>query len=450
LENYRSLSVGFISLGCAKNLVDSEIMATGLWRSGFRLAAAPEKADVLLINTCAFIRDAKQEAIEAILEASERKRNGRLKLLLVAGCLPQRYKGELRNMLPEVDAFIGLDRLEAAPRLLKKLLREKKGVFEVTSRPSAVFDPPLGRIIFTDAPHAYLKIAEGCDHHCSFCAIPQIRGRFRSRTVASIAREAEDLLGRGIRELDLIAQDVTSYGRDLGGKNNLAFLLRRLGRIGGRFWVRLLYGHPAHVTDDLLDAVAETKQVCRYLDLPIQHCDAEILRRMNRGGNEFRLRTLFQRIRNRIPDISLRTTCLVGFPGETPAAFSRLVDFVGEAGFDHLGVFVYSAEEGTRAAALQPQVAAATAKTRRGVLLERQQKLVHKKLSNRIGKIEEILIEKQKPGTQYIRLARSFRQAPEIDGAVQLKDRAGKCKPGMFVRARYVKTQGYDLVAETV
>lgn len=446
--NKQPLKVGFISLGCPKNLVDSEIMATNIFRAGFKLAQTPEKSDILIVNTCAFIRDAKREAIDAILGACEMKRKGGPAFIIVAGCLPQRYKIELKELFPEIDAFIGVDQIKSVTSIVKKLYQGTKDIFAVSPLPGSIINPPAGRILFTEAPCAYIKIAEGCNHHCAFCAIPQIRGKYRSRSVNSILKEAEDLLNRGVRELNLIAQDVTAYGRDLDGKVNLAFLLRELGRIGGRFWIRLLYGHPQHITDDLIIAMTETRQVCHYLDLPVQHCDQWILRRMGRNGSEDKLRALVCRIRKFLPDISLRTTCLVGFPGETDKAFNRLLDFVGKIKFDHLAVFTYSPEEGTKAALFPDKISRQTAVQRRDLLIRCQQKIVGEKLAGRIGETDEILIEKRKPNAQYIWQARSRRQAPEVDSAVYLKDYSGRCSPGMLVKARYIKSAGYDLVAE--
>lgn len=447
------LSVGFISLGCAKNLVDSEVIADDLFRAGFKLAGTPEKSDILIINTCAFIADAKKEAIAAILNACALKQKGKSNLIIVAGCLPQRYRREIQALFPNVDAFIGIDQVTRVSSVIRRLLEGKKGkygIVEITRNPRAVINPPPGRLLFTGAPYAYLKIAEGCDHWCTYCTIPQIRGRYRSRSITSIVKEAEAHLCRGVRELDLIAQDVTFYGHDLGGKNNLPNLLRQIGGIGGKFWIRLLYGHPDHVGNDLLAAMAEIPQVCRYLDLPIQHCNEKILRMMGRGGNEDRLRALFGRIRRILPDITLRTTCLVGFPGETGKDFKGLVNFIEETGFDHLGVFVFSEEEGTKAAGLPRKVGRELARKRKGILMRCQQKIVARKLAVTIGKIEEIFIEKPKGKTRNIWLARSRRQAPDVDNAVYLRDYKGQCSLGMFVKARYIKASGYDLIAETV
>lgn len=448
LKTKRQLSVGFISLGCAKNLVDSEVIAADVLRGGFHLSATPEEADVIIVNTCAFISDAKKEAIEAILSACDlKKRKGSI-LVIVAGCLPQRYQDELQALLPEVDAFIGIDQINRVSSVIRRLLKGERSLNEISRCPQAVFHPPADRVLFTAAPYAYIKIADGCDHRCAFCAIPQIRGRYRSRSVPSIVKEAETLLNRGVRELNLIAQDVTYYGHDLNGKTNLALLLRCLGQIKGRFWIRLLYGHPDHITNDLLAAMGETQQVCRYLDLPIQHCDRKILRMMGRSGSLISLRKLFARIRGVLPDITLRTTCLVGFPGETDSDFQRLLRFVEETGFDHLGVFVYSEEEGTKAAGLPRKVNPQIARRRKDILMRCQQRVVGGKLAKLIGQTAEVFIEKKKNDAQHIWMARSRHQAPEIDSSVFLRDYALRFEPGMLVNARYIKARGYDLVAE--
>lgn len=442
------LTIGFISLGCPKNLVDSEVIAHDLIRSGFKLSRMPEEAGILIVNTCAFITDAKKEAISSILQACSLKKKGKVRLVIVAGCLPQRYKTEIRSLFPEVDAFIGVDQVNRTGSIVRRLLAGKRGIMEISASPDAIINPPPGRLLFTGAPYAFIRIADGCDHRCAYCTIPQIRGRYRSRSIASIVKEAEAHLRHGIRELNIIAQDVTNYGHDLGGKNNLAGLLRQIGAIRGKFWIRLLYGYPDHVSDDLLFAMAEIPQVCHYLDLPIQHCRHKILRMMGRGGDERTLRTLFNRIRSILPDVTLRTTCIVGFPGETEYDFSCLVHFIETTGFDHLGVFVFSEEEGTRAALMPNKVARRIALQRKDILMRCQQKIVARKLAGQIGRTEEVLIEKPREQKKHVWIARSRLQAPEIDNLVYLRDYDGKCGEGMFVRARYVKTRGYDLIAE--
>lgn len=444
------MSVGFISLGCPKNLVDSEVIAADVLKAGFHLGRRPERSDVVIVNTCAFIMDAKKEAVEAILDACRWKRSGKVRFVIVAGCLPQRYRSELPGLFPEVDAFIGVDQVNRAAAVIGGLLDGRRSIVEVSARARAVINPPARRAIFTEAPYAYLKIAEGCNHHCAFCAIPHIRGTYRSRPIGRIVREAETMLGRGIRELNLIAQDTTSYGKDLDSAVTLAALLRRLGRIGGDFWIRFLYAHPGCLTDDLLSAMAEVSQVCRYLDLPIQHCDGDILRKMGRQGNPESLRAFFAKIRAAMPDVVLRTTCLVGFPGETERAFQSLAGFINEIQFDHLGVFVYSDEEGTRSAKFRPKVAHRSAIQRKDELMRLQKNIVRGKLARMRGAIEQVMLEKKISGPNNVWRARSRRQAPDIDNVTYLGDHGGRWRPGMLVQARCLKSKGYDVVAEPV
>lgn len=439
-------TVGFISLGCAKNLVDSEIIATSLAKAGFQLAPAPERADVVIVNTCSFIRDAKEESIEAVLEACSWKQRGRCRAVLVAGCLPQRYSAEIQALLPEVDAFIGLDELRQAGALIRRVLQGDRSLAAISPTARAVLEPSGKRLLFTGAPYAYLKIAEGCNHTCAFCAIPQIRGRYRSRPIRRIVAEAEELLARGIRELNLIAQDTTSYGNDLGPRSNLSALLRALGRIGGRFWIRVLYGHPAHVTDTILEAMGAVEQVCHYLDLPIQHSDAELLRAMGRPSTPKRLRRTFARIRAALPGVALRTTCLVGFPGETEEKFRNLLAFLSDIRFDHVAVFTYSQEEHTLAAELPRAVPRAVAQDRRQRLLLWQKRVVAQAARDRIGASDELLVERYDRRRRLGR-ARSRGQAPEVDGVVYVRGLPGRLLPGAFIRGRYVAVSGYDLRA---
>lgn len=440
-------SIGFISLGCAKNRVDSEVMAAHLTAAGFVLAPAPEAAEFVIVNTCAFIREAKEEAIAAILEACALKHKGPCRGVIVAGCLPQRYAREVARLLPEVDAFIGLDEVTQIGRIVGRLLGGERRVVTISSQARAVIEPPPRRLLFTGAPYAYLKIAEGCNHRCAFCAIPRIRGRYRSRPIKRIVAEAEALLARGIRELNLISQDVTAYGQDLPAGVDLPRLLRALGGIGGRFWIRLLYGHPGRVSDQLLDTITEIPQVCRYLDLPIQHCDAAILRAMGRGGDAATLCRLFQRIRRVLPDATLRTTCLVGFPGETRRQFLNLLEFLQEIQFDHVYAFAYSHEEETRAFGFPGQIPRTLAEARRRTLMRAQQMVVRRKNRALIGQLDTVLLEKaadRQPGGW---IGRAARQAPEIDGIVRITGGAANWTPGDFVRVRYLTAAGYDLRA---
>ena len=438
-------SVGFISLGCAKNLVDSEHMATVLRAEGITLARTPEEAEVILVNTCGFIGDAKEESIDAILQACARKQTGPCRAVIVAGCLIQRYQAELRRAIPEVDAFIGLDQLPQIAKVVRRLAGGERHIYDVSPVSEKVFNPLPGRILLTGGAYAYVKIAEGCNHRCAFCAIPGIRGRYRSRSIREIVREAERLLEQGIRELNLISQDTTRYGSDLGNGADLPALLKQLGRIGGNFWIRLLYGHPAYLSDDLLDTMAAIPQVCRYLDVPVQHAHADILTAMQRTGGARAVRAYPERARARLPGVVLRTTCLVGFPGETRLHFNELVRFVREFEFDHLGVFAFSPEEQTAAAKLPGQVPRATAERRRQTLMAVQQDIAFRKARGYQGATDEALYLKRRD--RGIWEARTRGQAPEVDGVTLVRRAGDGVKPGTVGRIRYTGANGYDVKA---
>lgn len=445
------LSVGFVSLGCAKNLVDSEHMASLLRSEHIRLAPSPEEADVLIVNTCSFINDAKKESIDVIRDACAAKRAGRHKAVVVAGCLPQRYGRDLRATLPEVDAFVGLDALDKVPLLVRQLAAGRgTGSFLVAEDAKRLFEPVAQGVLFTGGSYAYIKIAEGCDHHCSFCVIPAIRGNYRSRRADDIARQAERLLEQGVRELILVSQDTTQYGKDLRDGTDLPGLLRTLGGLGGRFWIRLLYGHPVHITDRLLETIGEIPQVCKYLDLPIQHSHPDMLSAMRRlGGSRTGILEMPERIRKVIPDVTLRTTCMVGHPGETREHFQHLLQFVKQAEFDCLGVFVYSPEEGTAAWAMPGKVDKRVAAARRGELMLAQQKIVMTKARKLIGRDETFLVESpvsKAKGAK--RKGRSTRQSPEIDGHSLIRGVPAKIRPGTFVAAKYAGVKDYDMLAE--
>ncbi len=445
-------SIGIISLGCAKNLVDTEHMCARLRAEGYRFVDDIAAADILLVNTCAFIDDARRESIDTILEAAAMKKTGACRFLVVTGCLTQRYAAGLPASLPEVDAFLGVDQIDDIARVLN-IWRDGRDAAEnriaAPSLPKRLFEPPPQRQVLTGGPFAYVKISEGCNHRCAFCAIPAIRGRARSRAVNDIRAEVENLLSDGIREINLVAQDTTAYGRDRDDGANLAGLLRELGRIGGDFWIRMLYGFPSLITDTLLEAMAETEQACNYLDVPIQHSHPDVLRRMGRAGTIAAVNRLAPRTRKIMPDITLRTTCLVGHPGETEDAFQHLRRFLDAVAFDHLGVFVYSPEEGTRSARATPAVPAAVARTRRNRLMREQQKRVIQRHKELTGKSDRILIHScaSDPATEYS-VGRSRRQAPEVDGVTYIGRTRNRLMPGAFVNVRYHAVQGYDLLAK--
>jgi ribosomal protein S12 methylthiotransferase len=442
------LSVGFVSLGCAKNLVDSQRMAGALLADGLALAPSADAADVVVVNTCAFVEAAREESLAEIRRACRLKARGRCRAVIVAGCLPQRYRDRVRQALPDVDGFVGLDELDRLGEVARRVAGGERGVVAVTPGPSRRLDEAPGQTpIFTGGAYAYLKIAEGCDHRCTFCAIPAIRGAQRSRPLEAIVREAGQRLDSGVRELTLVAQDTTAYGLDRYGRSRLPDLLRALSRFGGRYWVRWLYGYPTRIGDALLAAMAECAPVCRYLDVPIQHSHPDVLRRMGRGDTVRAVAGLAARVRAAMPDATLRTTCLVGFPGETAARFDRLLGFARETGFDHLGAFAYSPEEGTPAVRMPSRPSAATAQARRARLMAVQRRVVAARLAARVGQEDEVLLERRAAGPDNPWLARSRRLAPEMDGAIVVRRAGPRAAVGDFARVRYTAARDYDLEA---
>jgi ribosomal protein S12 methylthiotransferase len=481
------MKIGFLSLGCPKNLVDGEVMLGMARDAGHEITTDPASAEVLVVNTCAFIDSAKQESIDAILEMAAQKRDGHCSRLVVTGCLAERYRDELRREIPEIDAVLGtgevpqiLDAigvrgsglgardsigesqgsgvsplkffLKAPGRTPSPESRTPDSQQRVTSPqprvPDYLYDADTPRYLTTPKHFAYVKVAEGCDYTCAFCIIPTLRGSYRSRSANSIVREARSLAERGVRELLLISQDTTFFGIDRGERGALGRLLRELNNIDGLAWIRLLYLYPTTITDDVLAAMAECDKVCRYIDLPLQHASAEVLKRMRRPGNRRTYDTLLARIRARVPDVTLRTTLIVGFPGETEADFAELESFVGDTGFDHLGVFTYSHEEGTRAFGLDDDVPAAEKKRRRHTLMARQKKIVARAHRTRIGSEAAVIIDGPSSEHEMVLQGRLEGQAPDIDSVVYLTD----CDPtafeaGTLIQARLVASRGYDLVA---
>jgi len=462
----KPLSVGFVSLGCAKNLVDSQVMAGVLLSEHISLAASPETADIILINTCAFIADARNEATEAILRACRHKAAGGCRAVIVAGCMAQRYRDRLRQTFPDVDAFLGVDELERVGEIVRRVAAGEREVMAVGGLPGKLFQPRLPELRFSGGPFAYLKIAEGCNHVCAFCAIPAIRGRFRSRTIPALVAEARTLLASGVRELNLISQDSTSYGRDLktpAQAGGLPELLRALDRLEGDFWIRVLYGYPSLVTDDLLEMLAHARHVCPYLDLPIQHSHPAILRGMRRADTLRAVADLPGRLRRAVPGIVLRTTCLVGFPGETETHFQQLLDTVAAARFDHLGVFVYSPEEGTAAHGRSDAPPKRIAAERRDRLLRLQRSIVDERRRALAGSTAQALLLRRaasggesaelteiKLGATVAWVARLPRQAPEVDGITRLTGVPATAQPGQFLAVRLTGGRGYDLTARPV
>jgi ribosomal protein S12 methylthiotransferase len=438
--------VHLLSLGCPKNLVDSELMLGALVRAGFEITMAPEEAQVLVVNTCAFIEAAKKESIDAILQAAEIKQRAAGRRLVVAGCLAQRYGAELRDLLPEVDVFVGTGNFLDLPDLLQASRPPVEHGVTYAGAAHLLPHADAPRITTTSFFSTYLKVSEGCNHKCAFCIIPRIRGPHESRPLGAIVQEAAGLAERGAREFNLIAQDLTAYGRDLNPPTSLAALLRALAGIDGVNWIRLLYCYPNFVTDELLDAIAELPQVVKYIDIPLQHADDAILRAMRRERSGAALEKLLDRIRRRIPDVSVRTSFIVGFPGETDAAFERLVDFVRRQRFDRVGVFTYSREENTAAYNLPDQVPARVMRARRAQLMEAQAEVSLARNRRLIGQEVEVLVESEMAGQARLR-GRTAAQAPDIDGMVLLR---GEAEPGEFVRARIERAFTYDLHGRVV
>jgi ribosomal protein S12 methylthiotransferase len=476
--------ISFVSLGCPKNLVDSEVMMGMLDQAGAELTNRPETADILVVNTCSFIDKAKQESIDTILQMAQHKLSGRAQKLIVAGCLVERYRDEIRKNMPEVDAVVGTGELEAIlgaaglaapsappqePQLFSILpsatsraegdLRESQGRFAreqwegaQAKLPQYLYDHTTPRLLATQKSSAYIKIAEGCDHPCSFCVIPNLRGKFRSRRFASVIAEAEQLVAQGVRELTLIGQDTTCYGEDLGMKDGLAQLLDTLARIPDLKWLRFLYAYPNKVTGRLLETMAQHDNICKYLDMPLQHAAGPVLKSMRRGGNaDIFLKTL-ERVRSTVPNVAIRSTFIAGFPGETEADFAVLSDFVRAARLDWMGVFSYSDEEGSGAFALGDKVPARTIEARRRSLMRLQQSISRKSRANQVGRRVELLVEGASEETPLLWEGRTEHHAPEIDGKVYINDFGPfeQLTPGQFYQCEITEAQDYDLVGRIV
>lgn len=439
--------VSMVSLGCPKNLVDAEVMLGCLAKDQYEITTDEHEADIIIVNTCSFIGDAKKESIDTILDLADRKHDGRCKLLIVTGCLPQRYQEELAVELPEVDIFIGT---ADYPRIAG-IIAEKRDVAEqlrYISDPNYIFDESLPRLKSSPAYTAYLKIAEGCSNCCSYCVIPSLRGALRSRPMDNLLMEARTLVSNGAREINLIAQDITAWGRDLPGSPNLEGLVRELAKIAGLRWIRLLYAYPDGITDGLIEIIKNEPKVCKYLDIPIQHISDQILKRMNRRSTEPQIRELISRLRSEIPEIALRTSLIVGFPGETDEDFRTLLHYVEETQFDRLGVFCYSREEGTPAAGMEDQVSERVKRDRYKKLMKVQARLSFKRNRRLIDTEEEVIVEGYSDETDLLLKGRSSRQAPDIDGQVYIT--AGNANVGDIVRLRITDSSDYDLIGEIV
>jgi len=441
------LKVGMVSLGCAKNLVDSEIMLALLRRQGFELTPEPQQAQVIIVNTCGFVEDAKQESIETILELARLKEKGSLQRLVVAGCMVQRYARELAAEIPEIDAFVGLDELEAVVAAVSG----SRGRDQLPDQRASLrlYDHSYPRLLATGGVYAYLKVAEGCNNPCAFCHIPRMRGPFRSRTVASLVAEAQALERAGVRELVLVAQDTTRYGEDLGmGRQGLRVLLEALLAETSVPWIRFLYAYPATLDEGVLALMAQNRRLVPYLDIPLQHASRKVLKLMQRGGDACSFQELIARGRAVVPDLAVRTTFIVGFPGEGEEEFAELLSFVEEVGFDHLGVFAYSFQEENPGAHLGDPVPQEVKEARREKLLALQRRLSRKRLKRLLGQEREVLVEGPSPDHPWVMAGRLSTQAPEVDGMVYLSGAA--VAPGDFVRVRLVKATDYDLVGEVL
>ena len=442
--------VGFISLGCPKNLVDSEVMMGQLKQNGYQITANAEEADTVVVNTCGFIDAAKRESIEAILEAARLKTNGKAKRLIVAGCLVERYRDELKAEMPEVDAFIGTSQIKDILSVCDPKTNTRSLPVIPLGNQSAtyLYDESTPRVLATPSHYAFIKIAEGCDRPCAFCFIPQMRGHFRSRRFGSIVAEAHQLAEEGVKELILVAQDSSRYGEDLGKQDALAHLLRELSHTEGIEWVRVMYTYPTHIGDAFLDVLADEPKAVKYLDIPLQHASQKVLRLMKRGGNRGSLERLIERVRRRVPNIAVRTTFITGFPGETEEDFQELRAFVKNVEFDRVGVFTYSDEEGTPAFDLPNKVSPKIAKRRRDQLMNEQARISRGKNRARIGETVRVMFEGESKESELLWQGRMETQAPDIDGCVLINDapEGFSPSPGDFVEVLITESYDYDLV----
>jgi len=454
------VKIGFVSLGCPKNLVDGEVMLGMAQAAGHELTSDASTADVIVVNTCAFIDNAKEESVDAILEMAQYKRDGSCKKLIVTGCLAERYRDQLQAEIPEIDVCLGTGEVpdivpaiagQPTPMRLFRSRAEATGTEHPAPQITYLYGADTPRVQTTPKHFAYVKIAEGCDYTCAFCIIPTLRGSYRSRDIDAIVQEAESLASRGVRELLLISQDTTFFGIDKGRRGALAELLRRLNEVEGLAWIRLLYLYPTTITDDVLQAMAECPKVCRYIDLPLQHASADVLRRMRRPGNRDSYDKLLARIRRFLPDVTLRTTFIVGFPGETEQDVEQLLSFVRDTNFDHVGVFTYSHEEDTRAFEMVDDVPAAEKKARRDRVMKLQKQIVAARMKARKGQTVRVMVDGPSPDSDLVVLGRLEGQAPDIDALVVFDQcDPATLVPGSLVDATITGARGYDLVVTPI
>lgn len=455
------MNVGFISLGCSKNLIDTEV-AIGLFKENhYKIVNKPEDADILVVNTCGFIESAKEEAINTILEMAEYKKQ-RCKYLIAMGCLVQRYYDDLVKALPEVDLFIKIDEYNKLWKKIEDLIKRdivekaktktSTKISEIRPLPMPTYDEFLNRVVTTGKNYAYLKIGEGCSNKCTYCAIPYIRGPFVSRKMEDILEEAEKLASEGIKEIIVIAQDTTKYGEDIYGKSRLAELLQEISKIDGIEWIRFLYSYPEGITDELIDTVANNPKIAKYFDIPIQHISNAVLKRMNRKTSKEKIEKLLEKIRNKIPNVTLRTSLIVGFPGETEEQFGELLEFVNKAKFDKLGTFMYSKEEGTPAAKLPEQIHGNTKKARYNKIMKVQKQISLEKQENKIGKTYKVLVEDISFDGKYF-VGRTMQDVPEEDGLVYIKNAQNYKQEDIlnhFIECRIEEVSEYDLIGKIV
>lgn len=438
------MNILFISLGCDKNLVDSEVMLGLLDKKGYKIVIEESEADVIVINTCCFINDAKEESVQTILEMAEYKKEGRLKALIVTGCLAQRYQQEILDEIPEVDAVLGTTSYDKITEAVEEALTGN-GHVEVTD----INALPLvdeKRLVTTGGHFAYLKIAEGCDKHCTYCIIPKLRGNYRSVPMERLIKEAEDLAEQGVKELILVAQETTVYGQDIYGEKSLHKLLKELCKVSGIRWIRILYCYPEEIDDNLIQAIKEEPKICHYLDLPIQHASDEILKRMGRRTSKKQLVEIIGKLRSEIPDIALRTTLITGFPGESEANHEELMEFVDEMEFDRLGVFTYSPEEDTPAADMPEQIEESVKEDRQAELMELQQDIAFDKAEDMVGS-EVLMMVEGKVADENVYVGRTYKDAPNVDGLIFVHTDA-ELITGDFAKVKVTGALEYDLIGE--
>ena len=440
------MNILFISLGCDKNLVDSEVMLGLLDKKGYQIVDSEEDADIIVVNTCCFIHDAKEESIQTILEMAEYKKEGKLKALIVTGCLAQRYQQEIIDEIPEVDAVLGTTSYDHIVEAVEEALAGNGHV--VLEDVDALPDVKEKRLVTTGGHYAYMKIAEGCDKHCTYCIIPKLRGNYRSVPMEKLLAEAKDLADQGVKELILVAQETTVYGKDLYGEKSLHKLLRELCKISGIQWIRILYCYPEEIYDELIQTIKEENKVCHYLDLPIQHASDAVLKRMGRKTSKAQLVEIIEKLRKEIPDISLRTTLITGFPGETQEQHEELKDFVDEMEFDRLGVFTYSPEEDTPAATMTEQIPEEVKEDRQAELMELQQEIAFDLAEDMVGREVLVMIE-GKVADENAYVGRTYKDAPNVDGLIFINTDE-ELMSGDFARVRVTGALEYDLIGELI